>query len=1407
MEDKYSLADDYIKNYQKYDALYDNVIVLCQVGSFFEIYEWDLPDLQVGNTRRIAKILNFKTTLKNKTKSHSKTNCIMAGFTQSVIEKYTKILLDNFFTVIIITQDKINPNIRTVSEIISPGTNLNPTTNDNSFLMCIYLEEISYKNKMRKIAGISLIDISTGKNHVSEITDVINDEDYALNETIRLILSYQPVETIIYNKNIDIKNQELINLLCLNNTMTTIKKFIHPDLEKISYQTTFLDNIFKDSGLLNVIEYLNLEKHNFARLSYILLLKFVEGHNSDILNYIHNPLIIKNVEYLHLDYNTSLQLNLISEKRQNDFNFTKVTYTNVFSVLDNTRTVLGKRLLKYRLLHPIKNIDTLKQRYQIINELNEDDKYKQFLKYLDNINDLERFQRKLSLKIIEPCDFDILDNSYSNILDILNCCDDNELLKNNYEVFFTKEKLNACIDYYNNTFDIEKMKNCSINKIDNVIYHTDKYDDIKLLYKKINETTKQIILFKRKYDSFLVKELNKRKKMGKKLKLNTEYIKIEYTNNTTYLTLTKTRANILEPVIKANKENAKIKKKTGTLMHITSDELEEIINNQRQYKEEFRELSKQYFLDEIEKFYNKFNPLMKNIISFISEFDFLISGSICSIKNNYCEPIINNNPTSYFNMIGMRHPIIEKINEDVKFITNDLHINDEKIGMILSGINGIGKCHGRDTPIIMYDGTIKLVQDIKEGDFLMGDDSKPRKVLSLARGTDEMYKVSNKKGDEYIVNKEHILCLKSSAKPIISERKVRKSYHLRWFCINEKKIKSKDFSYNGKNKSDVLKEIKEKLKEKQELSDKFTISVKDYLELPQSYHCFLSGYKVGIEFPEKEIDFDPYIIGAWLGDGHSSGCRITNQDASILKYFNDKLKQYDCYLQFQNDYTYGINSLLKKKQHNKNTNNFLTFLRKNNLINNKHIPYKYKCNSIDIRLKVLAGLIDTDGYYGDKYYEIIQKNNELNDDIVYLARSLGFACYSKKVNKYCFYKGEKRNREYNKIMIYGDGIENIPVLCKRKMAEKRIINKDALCGVIKLTSLGKGNYYGFELDGNHKYLLENFTVTHNTSLMKNIGINIVIAQIGYFVPAKSMEYYPFDNILTRIMGNDNILTGSSSYAVEINELRGILQRSNNNSLILIDEFARGTEFYSALSLTASCIEHLSNVIKPKFVITTHLHRLFDFEEITSLKNVMIKYMDIDIDENDVIIYKRKLKDGVTYKNYGLKIAKALGISNKIISRAETFRNILLKEATEVLPTDNSKYNSNFYIKECEICKTSENLEVHHIDFQCNSNETGFFEDGNHKNNKYNLITLCKEHHIELHQGKYKVHEREMTTNGISLKIEKIEEPEELNKENLIELILNLKFRNTFKYVKEELLKQHNLDLSMYKIKKIFKENI
>jgi hypothetical protein len=410
-----------------------------------------------------------------------------------------------------------------------------------------------------------------------------------------------------------------------------------------------------------------------------------------------------------------------------------------------------------------------------------------------------------------------------------------------------------------------------------------------------------------------------------------------------------------------------------------------------------------------------------------------------------------------------------------KIVRDYLNLYSPYRGLLLYHGLGAGKCHKKDTPIMMADGTIKLVQDIEVGDFLMGDDSKPRTILSLARGRDKMYDIIPIKGEKYTVNQEHILCLRASGFPKLSKNnhKSNTNYNIQWLENNE--FQSKTFTFNQSNEADIkdaAEKFYENIKHNKETSDNvYEISVKDYLNLSNKKKAFLKGYRVGIDFDEKEIPIDPYMIGYWLGDRSE----ITSQDLTVLYYLANNLPKYNLSLSYRSNYTYGITGNGKY-----NNNIFLNTLKDLDMINNKHIPMIYKCNSRENRLKLLAGLIDSDGFLDNGGFEFTQKNETLMDDVIYLARSLGFSCYKSVKKTSWTSNGEKKYGIAWRTHITGEGIEEIPTKIPRKKAYPKKQIKDVLVTGIKVEYVNEDDYYGFMLDGNCRYIMGDFTVTHNT---------------------------------------------------------------------------------------------------------------------------------------------------------------------------------------------------------------------------------------------------------------------------------------------------------------------------------------
>ena len=431
--------------------------------------------------------------------------------------------------------------------------------------------------------------------------------------------------------------------------------------------------------------------------------------------------------------------------------------------------------------------------------------------------------------------------------------------------------------------------------------------------------------------------------------------------------------------------------------------------------------------------------------------------------------------------LGCENPIVDSFgNDDPRYDYQMKALRQvEKYGRgVIQVATGGGKCLGRDTPVMMYDGTIRSVQNVHTGDLLMGPDSKPRRVLSTCVGRAPLYKVTPSKGDPYIVNDAHILSLKKTSR-----------------------------GYRGRNRDG----------EKYPKGEIVNINVEEYLRKNYTFKHIHKGWRVGIDFPNPAFcSLDPYFLGLILGDGSISGTvSVTTADPEIEKELHDQAHGWGVKI---TGYGKTVSSKAKTyhftQSRGMGPNPIMEELRKMGLSTSaeKHIPHHYRTASRQDRLKLLAGIIDTDGFWDGKGLYLTLKNERLMDDVVFVARSLGFAAYKSKVSKTCCNNG--KIGVYFSTCITGDGIENIPVRLERRKPAVRKQKKDVLVHGITVEPLGEGDYFGFEIDGDHLFLLGDFTVTHNTKIAKLIMARF--QRVSLFLTTRGILLYQMDDQLKEI---------------------------------------------------------------------------------------------------------------------------------------------------------------------------------------------------------------------------------------------------------------------------------------------------
>jgi DNA mismatch repair protein MutS len=277
-------------------------------------------------------------------------------------------------------------------------------------------------------------------------------------------------------------------------------------------------------------------------------------------------------------------------------------------------------------------------------------------------------------------------------------------------------------------------------------------------------------------------------------------------------------------------------------------------------------------------------------------------------------------------------------------------------------------------------------------------------------------------------------------------------------------------------------------------------------------------------------------------------------------------------------------------------------------------------------------------------------------------------------------------------------------------------------------------------------LLYGTNAVGKTSFIKSIGIAVLMAQCGLYAPCKSMTFSPYQYIFTRIIGNDNIFKGLSTFGVEMSELRVILKYCNHNSLILGDELCSGTEIDSALSIFVSGLEKMYK-LNSSFIFATHFHQIQHFSEIRNMPNLQLKHLTVEYNAQcNSLIYNRKLQDGAGESIYGLEVCKSLSMPSDFLDRAYEIRNKYDKSYNNILSYKTSKYNKDKLRGICEFCKCNMSNEIHHLQYQKDFKDTQI-------HNKANLSCVCDTCHDKIHSLGL-VYERKKTLEGEYILISK-----------------------------------------------------
>ena len=686
------LTELYFELQEHFENKYgQDALVIMEIGTFFEVYEVNNDELKMGKAKEVAELLNIQLTRKNKTiLENSIPNPLMAGFPAVSLERYlSRLIGTKKYTIVIIKQKGEVPNIkRYVANIISPGTNFEyHTDSSENNIVSLNIDE----NQSIFSVGYAAIDVTTGKTIVNEIHSSRDDKTYALDEVFNLLQTYNTAEVIVTLSNDEIDKEWIKSYLELNQFHTSFNERAC----KIVYQNELFTKVYQINSFLSAIEYLDLEHHPYTTEALAILIEFIIEHDEAIIEKMNRPIFLGESRYLYLGNNALEQLGVISRDKA------EVT---LLSLIDKTSTAFGKRLLKERLLSPILDKEILEERYDLSQKLMEhSDSYDTHLK---NIYDLERITRRIKLKKLHPVELTYISTSLEAIEKLLN---DASSMGIAFDEALSSE-VSEFSKHLSNSFNLDICARFRIDQINDNIFKDGIYPAIDTILKKQKAELGKLEQVIEHIEQFFDQD-----KLIKTSKGN--YADIGYLESEGYsVNLTKNRFTMIEKSLKDSfitieGEHHFFKefhyKHLKNSVKINSKLFEEITQTFETNQVKLISLVKQRYLQSLDEIEKRFSHLLEDIIVFVANIDVAISNVKCSQSMNLTRPTIVDD-CSGFEVIGLRHPIIEANEQAGVYVPNDVYLGEgietqhnhitlnasegkAVNGVLLYGINSSGK--------------------------------------------------------------------------------------------------------------------------------------------------------------------------------------------------------------------------------------------------------------------------------------------------------------------------------------------------------------------------------------------------------------------------------------------------------------------------------------------------------------------------------------------------------------------------------------------------------------------------------------------------------------------------------------------------------------------------------------------
>jgi DNA mismatch repair protein MutS len=724
-----ALIKDYFSKTEKYISEYgENTIVLMQVGAFYEVY--GLQNKTTGDING-SQIVAFSQTcdlnIADKKICVGKEGVVMAGFSHYMIDKYLKKLQEAGFTVIVYTQDEQAKNTtRSLSGIYSPGTYFSLETNSKitNNISCIWVHvSTNMKSRDKQIhVGIANIDIYTGKSTIFEFNELFLMNPTTFDELDRFNSIHNPSEVILVG---NVCEKDMDNIINYGNIQCKSIHKIRTELqtenakranncEKQTYQKTVLEKFFNITDF-DVFSQ-NFYENAIATQAYCYLLDFIYQHNPNLVNKLQEPIFDNSSERLILANHSLKQLNIID-----DGNYTG-KFSSVEKLLNQCVTPMGKRKFSHFLLNPTTNSEHLNEEYNITEHI----LAKHIISYptlknkLQLLKDVSKIGRQLVMKKISPKTMLQFYNNLLSIKGIYASLIKDKLLLAYFHKRMDKNECTKIAEYCDVIIkflednlvlslcdEIETTQQFEVNFIKNGV-------DVELDNKKqlLLESTNKLEAIRAYFNDNIMKYEKKAKA--------TDYVKLHETEKNSFsLVATKRRCNNLKEIVNKDsstvenvvllnyissedgqtqstfniklRDNLFLNAQTASNDSISNPDITELCKSMSSVKIQMKDLISGVYNKILNKM-DEFQTHILAIVDFITIVDVIFTKANIAKTFNYCKPTIVASDKSYFNARDLRHCLIEHLQQNELYVSNDIALGNNVIdGILLYGTNAVGK--------------------------------------------------------------------------------------------------------------------------------------------------------------------------------------------------------------------------------------------------------------------------------------------------------------------------------------------------------------------------------------------------------------------------------------------------------------------------------------------------------------------------------------------------------------------------------------------------------------------------------------------------------------------------------------------------------------------------------------------